>query len=71
LQYAFLTAEKHKKLKGAFRKTPEDGARIVALASEVVNYINSKFYEDAYENFNLIHVYFKHRSGPKPRVCII
>lgn len=70
LQYAFLTAEKHKKLKDSFRETPEDGARIGALASELVNYINSKFYEDTYENFKLIHAYFKNRSSHKPRVCI-
>ncbi|WP_089724943.1 hypothetical protein [Candidatus Thiosymbion oneisti] len=70
LQYAFLTAEKHKKLKDSFRETPEDGTRIGALASELVNYINSKFYEDAYENFKFIHAYFENRSCRKLRVCI-
>lgn len=70
LQYAFVTAEKHKKLKDSFRETPENGARIGALAKDLVNYINSKFYEDTYENFKLIHAYFEHRSRRKPRICI-
>jgi len=36
LQYAFVTAEKHKKLKDSFRETPENGARIGALAKGLV-----------------------------------
>lgn len=71
LQYTFLTAEKHKKLKDTFRDDPNDIAEIHRLTTDLMRFINSQFYEDTYENFKYLHVYFsKSRRGQGPRICI-
>ena len=70
LQYTFITAEKHRKLKDAFRKDKSDLKSISFLTKELMDYINGKFYENTRENFKLLHAYYQGRKGPNPRICI-
>ena len=70
LEYNFITAEKHKNLKTAFHENKNDIDNIAKLAKELMDYINTKFYEDTHENFKILHAYFKSRRGSDPRICI-
>lgn len=70
LEYTFLTAEKHRNLKDAFRENKNDLDNISILTANLTNYINKTFYENTRENFKILHAYFKHRKGRDPRICI-
>lgn len=69
LQYSFITAEKHKKLKKAFHKDA-DAQHISMLAKDLMDFINEDFYNNTFENFKFLRAYFKNRKGPDPRICI-
>lgn len=82
LQYMFITAERHKKVKDAFRDyqckklLKEDISyeqtieKISRLVIELKDFININFYENTHENFKIMHAYYKHRSGADPRICV-
>lgn len=70
LQYSFLTAEKHRKIKDAYRDNKFDTENILSLRNELVDYVNCKFYENTHDNFKFLHAYFNKRKDTNPRICI-
>lgn len=70
IQYAFVTAEKHRKLKDKYKSDQRNASEISLLAKDLVDFINEKFYDNSFENFKLLHAYFNARSGSSPRICI-
>lgn len=70
LQYTFLAAEKHRKLKDTFRENKSNVLEIKRLANELTSHVNGKFYEAVLENFKLLHAYFHKRKKEQPRICI-
>lgn len=70
IQYTFITAEKHRRLKDTYKSSQRNASEISSLAKDLVDFINEKFYENSFENFKLLHAYFNARSGSSPRICI-
>lgn len=70
LQFSFLTAEKHRDLKDFFRADSTNYGKLAELKQKLSDYVNKGFYENAYENFKLLHAYFLSRSNVAPRICI-
>ena len=70
LQYSFVTAEKHKALKAALHKDASKTRKIATLKKNLTNFINEQFYINTYENFKLLHNYFKSTGRKPPRISI-
>ena len=70
LQFAFITAEKHKLLKDVYRTAEPNPHDISLAAKELMDYVNKEFYESTRENFKILHAYFNNRKGKNPRICI-
>jgi hypothetical protein len=70
LQYTFLAADRHRKLKEEVSKANINLRIVDENARELVNFMNQTFYDVAQENFELLHAYFSKRSRLKPRICL-
>lgn len=70
LQYSFLAAEKHRKLKDLFRDNPDDIKTLQIYASDLTDHVNKILYEVCYKNFLLLHAYFASTGRSAPRICV-
>ena len=70
LEYNFIAAEKHRNLKDSLRLDKNNVENIAKLTKELVDFVNTKFYENTHENFKVLHAYFSTRKRPYPRICI-
>jgi len=70
LQFNYVAGSKHKMLKDAFAKGNPDPKQIKALASDLLNFLNKRFYEMVIENFSLLRSYFSGRGPTPPRICL-
>ncbi|MFV5213057.1 hypothetical protein ACLIIZ_04940 [Azonexus caeni] len=70
VQYYFLASERHRALKEYMQTPTWDRNRVKSLTSELINFLNTEFHRNAFENFDIIHAYFSGRHPIEPRVCI-
>lgn len=70
IQYSFLTAEKHKKMKEEFFREARNKELVSAYTKDLIDYLNKSFYENTYKNFEYLHSYFEGRRKIAPRICI-
>jgi len=70
IEYVFLVAERHKRLRvGLSRPDPAVGS-IKALTADLFSVMNEKFFEAISRNFAFIHQHFDKRSTSQPRLAV-
>jgi hypothetical protein len=70
VQYQYLCAEKHKKLKEEINGRGRSTETIKALLKELLNFSNKRFHEATLKNFEFLNAYFAMRGPISPRVCL-
>jgi len=70
IQFTYLLAERHKVLKEARSKSPDNYSEIEKYAKDLVYFLNVEFHKIVLRNFEILHSYFDGRSKVKPRICI-
>jgi MarR family protein len=69
IQYMYMAAEKHKKLKNELDNGC-DVAQVNEDARDLIEFINSEFYQATHTTFSMLKEYFLCSRSSAPRVCL-
>jgi hypothetical protein len=70
VQYQYLSAEKHKRLKEEMNGRGRSVETIKSLANELLNFSNKTFHEATLKNFEFLNAYFAMKGAISPRICL-
>lgn len=70
VQYQYVSAEKHKRLKEEINGRSRSIETIKALANELLNFSNKAFHEVTLKNFEFLNAYFAMKGPVSPRICL-